>query len=413
MRSTIPSFEEKKVISLFAVLGYLGLVIGIISLLYVIRVLIAPLVVSTVFAMTLIPEVDRMERRGWKRGVAIGCIYLLFLLCCGLLIRCFVLASGQLGGLVSSVVPNVTSMVQKSTHAAAQWMVDRHISGSVSPTWLKPGDHLQSILGSGVQWVTAAIPAIAANLIWLFIVPIITFFILLDFHKILGKVLILVPSNRRTSVFSIVTDVTEVFGNYVRGMMLVMLLDMAVIYVTLCAAHLTQYALPLALSAGILYTIPYFGAIVSTLGIGLIALATHGLVSAIVLTLVMIFIHQVIFDNVIGPRILGGSVNLHPLLTLLALMAGGAMFGIGGTLLAVPIAAALQVVLVHMFPQLKTDVVSIHPIAAVEPKHTRSVRSRKTKFEVTETEVSDSQLDPAEESVEESINGLESKLEEV
>ena len=79
----------------------------------------------------------------------------------------------------------------------------------------------------------------------------------------------------------------------------------------------------------------------------------------------MIFIHQIVFDKIMAPRVIGGSVNLHPLLTLLALMVGGTLFGIGGTLLAVPIAAAFQVILVHLFPQFKTDVVAVRRAAAV------------------------------------------------
>jgi len=82
----------------------------------------------------------------------------------------------------------------------------------------------------------------------------------------------------------------------------------------------------------------------------------------------MIFIHQIVFDNIVAPRVIGGSVNLHPLLTLIALMAGGTLFGIGGTLLAVPIAAALQVILIRLFPQFKTDVVAVRRAANVVQK---------------------------------------------
>ena len=147
-----------------------------------------------------------------------------------------------------------------------------------------------------------------------------------------------------------------------------MVLDICVIFAVLWFAGLHDYALTLAITAGLLYTIPYFGALVSTILIGLVALATHGLTVAIVVVLIMIFIHQVVFDNIVAPRIIGGSVNLHPLLTLISLMAGGTLFGIGGTLLAVPIAAALQVILIRLFPQFKTDVVAVRRAAKVVQK---------------------------------------------
>ena len=166
-------------------------------------------------------------------------------------------------------------------------------------------------------------------------------------------------------MLTVVTDIIAVFGSYVRGVLTVMVLDITVIFLVLWVAGLRDYALTLAITAGLLYTIPYFGALVSTILIGLVALVTHGPVTAILLTLVMIFIHQIVFDMVLAPRVIGGSVNLHPLLTLLALMTGGTLFGIGGTLLAVPIAAAFQVVLVHLFPQFSTDVVAVRRATAV------------------------------------------------
>ena len=164
------------------------------------------------------------------------------------------------------------------------------------------------------------------------------------------------------------TDIIAVFGSYVRGVLTVMALDIVVIFLVLWAFGLRDYALTLAITAGLLYTIPYFGALVSTVLIGLVALATHGVTVAVALVLVMIFIHQIVFDNILAPRVIGGSVNLHPLLTLISLMAGGTLFGIGGTLLAVPVAAALQVILIRLFPQFKTDIVAVRRAANVVQK---------------------------------------------
>jgi predicted PurR-regulated permease PerM len=230
---------------------------------------------------------------------------------------------------------------------------------------LHQAGHLPELVGKGLQWFADNLPALAGNLVWIVVVPIITFFILLDFNKILGKTLLLAPQARREAVLTIVTDVIAVFGNWVRGVLIVMALDMVVVYIVLRIAGLGDYALTLAVTAGILNTIPYFGALTSTLLIGLASWATHGVGTGIGVTVAMVIIHQVIFDNIIAPRVIGGSVHLHPLLTLLALMAGGELFKIGGTLLAVPIAAAIQVVLVYLFPQLTTDVVAVRRAASV------------------------------------------------
>lgn len=371
-----PVFEQKKVLSLFAILAYIGLALLALYVLYQLSPLIPPFLVATIIAMTLTPEVDRLERTGLyglkvKRGAAIGLIYLLFLGVCAFIIYLIPRVAGQMVGLITSHIPDelLHGSSQTATGLADRWMNRLHVPSMMRPPVTYQAQHLPELLGNGLQWFRDNLPGLAGNLIWVVIVPIITFFILLDFNKIVGKFLLLVKRDRREGILTVVTDIIAVLGSWVRGVLTVMALDIAVIFVTLwltgmvishqhpnpAKPNLSDYALTLAVTAGILYTIPYVGAVVSTLLIGLVTLVTHGTVPALIVTCLMIIIHQVVFDNIIAPRVIGGSVHLHPLLTLIALMAGGTLFGIGGTLLAVPIAAAAQVVLVHLFPQFKTS----------------------------------------------------------
>jgi len=350
--------EQQKVVSVFMLLLYVCVIILGIATLYALRSLIPPLMVAAFFAMTLINEVDRMERSGWRRGVAITVIYLMFLLVIGLAVWAIdIIASGEVSALISNVLPPAVIHGSPSDVAsiADNWMAKNHFPLLLRPAVHNEARHVPEYIGRWVQWVTGYLPAFAQSLVWLVIVPVMTFFLLLDFHRILGKIFILFPTERRLALLNIVTEVIAVIGNYVRGVLIVMVSDIVVIYITLHLFHYDQYALPLAIMAGVLYTIPYFGAIASTTIIGLVALARMGPTPAVEVTLVMIIIHQVIYDNIVAPRVIGRNVNLHPLLTLLALLAGGTLFGIGGTLLAVPIAASIQVILVHAFPRLRTD----------------------------------------------------------
>jgi hypothetical protein len=72
----------------------------------------------------------------------------------------------------------------------------------------------------------------------------------------------------------------------------------------------------------------------------------------------MIVIHQFLFDQIIAPRIIGKQVGLHPLLAITAMLVGGTLMGIAGTLVAVPLAACAQVVIMHLYPRLSDDTVS-------------------------------------------------------
>lgn len=369
----VPVFEQKKVVSLFVVLAYFVLAVLALGMCYALRDLIPPFLVAAMVAMTLTPEVDRLERQGlfgkrFPRGLAIGVIYALFLGICVIVVKGLTLVSGQMADLFKLVPHALYGSPHEAALYVSNWMAAHHAPPALRAPVINQARHFGELLGNALRWFGDNLPALAGNLVWVVVVPIITFSILLDFNKILGKSLLLVAKERREGILETVTDIIAVLGSYVRGVVTVMALDIGVIFAVLWFAGLREYALTLAITAGLLYTIPYFGALASTILIGLVTLATHGLALAIVIVLVMIFIHQVVFDMILAPRIIGGSVNLHPLLTLIALMSGGTLFGIGGTLLAVPVAAALQVILIRLFPQFKTDVVAVRRAAKVVQK---------------------------------------------
>ena len=384
----VPTFEQKKVVSLFAVIAYLGAIIAGLYLLYALRSLVPPILVSVLIAITLINEVDRMERRGWRRGLAIAVIYFLFLLIGAMIVRGInALASGDLLVLLKSVIPPeaLSNDPHKIAEAASKWLNERHVPRAMQPAIVEQARHLPQITSTAVQWTTHNLPALAESVMWLVLVPVLAFFILLDFHKILGKIFVMVAHEKRTGLLTVVTEIVAVLGNYVRGILLVMVLDMLVIYVVLQLAGLGQYAFVLAITAGILYTIPYLGAVISTLLIGLTAFgATHSMGHALWVTAIMIFIHQIVFDNIVAPRVIGGSVNLHPLLTLLTLLSAGTLFGMWGVMLGVPVAATLQVIVLHIFPQLKTEE-GVMKKAEKAVKATLSSESEETKPPVRQT----------------------------
>jgi len=349
-----PSFPKQQVISLVTIMLWVMLFLTGVWLLIALRSLIPPFLVSLIAAMTLTPLVDQLQRRGYRRGLAIGIIYFLFLAGLVLILKgLYAVATGDVRDLVMGLIPD--QVKSGGTVGFSNWL-NTHLVSHHIPDFLRVPLVTQALrLPEIGAKVLATVPDMAGNVAWILLVPIITFFLLLDFDKILGKLLILVAAEKREDLLAVVYDIIAVFGNYVRGVLLVMILDIVVIYLVVLVAGMGKYASVLSITAGMLYTIPYFGAFVSTVTIGLVAYATRGLVTAIIVTLVMIVIHQVVFDNIIAPRVIGGSVNLHPLLTLGALLAGGTLFGIGGTLLAVPLAAALQVILIQIYPQLKLD----------------------------------------------------------
>ncbi len=363
--------------TLFAIVFYLLAIAAGLWLVYTLRALIPPFFIAITIALTLAPEIDRMERRGWRRGFAILVIYALFVAAFGALF--FVLVpyvSGQLGQVARHLIPpamlaqpvigpsgkvigvalgpHAGAATDHFSNIVADYMVRHNIPAIVRAPVVQQVQHVPAFLSASLSHLGTELPLFASNLIWVIIVPILAFYFLADYHTIMGKTLLFVRPEKRAGMLKLLNDVVAVFGNYVRGVVLMMLLDIVVTYCILRFLNV-QYAETVAVVAGILYAIPYLGAIVSTILIGLVAYSGAGLAKALLVLGIMIFVHQIVFDQIVAPRIIGRQVGLHPLWAISAMMIGGTLLGVGGTLLAIPLAAGTQVVLVHLYPKLRSD----------------------------------------------------------
>jgi hypothetical protein len=102
--------------------------------------------------------------------------------------------------------------------------------------------------------------------------------------------------------------------------------------------------------------VPYVGAVVTVVLISVVSLLSGGANFMLIVLAANILLHQVIFDQIITPRILGGHVGLHPILSIVALLAGNALLGLVGMILAVPVAACIQIGILALVPKLAQDI---------------------------------------------------------
>ena len=189
------------------------------------------------------------------------------------------------------------------------------------------------------------------------LVPIVTFTLLTDMSYLRRRLLFLLPEKIRGGVARTASDIGEVFSGYLRGMTQVCLAYMAAATVALFIASIwfppmRPYALLIALAGGLLYAVPYVGFVGVALLASIVALVSGAGTGAVLTFVLTLFVLNQTFDNVITPRIAGGAVKLHPLLSMLSLLLGASLFGLWGMLLAVPVAGSIQVVLFRLFPHL-------------------------------------------------------------
>ena len=202
-------------------------------------------------------------------------------------------------------------------------------------------DSLGERLSAGVQdssgsIVSGAILA-AEGLLSLVLALIITFFALKDGDRFVAWVKRSVPAARTDTADRVGRRAWHTLGGYLRGAALLGLVEGTIIAITLWLVG-AELAVPMAVLTFLAAFVPFVGAIVAGVLSVLVALATGGVTAAVIVAVVA-FVVQQLDNDLLAPVVYGKALDLHPVLILLSITAGGALFGIPGSFLAVPVTA--------------------------------------------------------------------------
>ncbi|HZH98389.1 MAG TPA: AI-2E family transporter, partial [Fimbriimonadaceae bacterium] len=377
-------------------------VVTTIYIAYLIREIWIPLALAFLIAMILDPVVDRLERRGWSRTWGSVLIYAAFLASVGLglwLAVPRVIEQGQ------QINQQISKFVPDRSAAGVQKALDKtNISPAAKQLLARGVQQVNKSLSSAGEWVGSHIADVASNLVWMVVIPVIAFYALKDFHIILAKGLLLVPRGQRDVVQTMVSEISAIFAKYMRAVALVSLMNAVATWLLLMVLGVPS-ALILGLVAGLLYSVPYIGAVITVVLIGLIAFLSGGFQHALIVVGATILVQQVLFDYIVMPKVLGGQVGLHPILSIIALLAGNVLLGLIGMILAVPIAASIQMAVLAMVPKLRHEIEL--PAA---PDQGRTVEEISEEIHDTQA-----QIDATEElhkSVSAAVDNIEAKIEE-
>ena len=206
-------------------------------------------------------------------------------------------------------------------------------------------ERLRGNTGSIAQRLQSGAALVGEILTGLIIAVLLTFFFLKDGQRMWTWMLATTTSERRTVWNELGHRIFVALGGYVRGIALVGLTDAVLIGLALVVIGV-PLVLPLMLLTFLGAFLPLIGAFVAGLAAVLIALVSNGVVAAL-LVLGAIIIVQQVEGNILYPLLMGRTVHLHPVVTLLALTVGGILAGIVGIFLAVPVAAVVSVLVEH------------------------------------------------------------------
>jgi predicted PurR-regulated permease PerM len=178
-------------------------------------------------------------------------------------------------------------------------------------------------------------------------------YLLADFPGIKRVVYRLVPLSRRPRVALLTDEILTRTGGYILGNLLTSLIAVACQYAILRALGV-PYALVLSVFVGILDLVPLIGSTIAGALVTVVALASVSLTAAVI-NVVFTISYRLAEDYLINPRVLKRTVDVRPLVTVVAVLLGGALLGIIGALIAVPTAAAIQLIITEViYPRMDT-----------------------------------------------------------
>ncbi|WP_415921077.1 AI-2E family transporter [Tateyamaria sp. SN6-1] len=335
-------------------LKYWGLAtLAVLVVLYALGDVLLPFFLGAAIAYFLDPVADWLEERGLSRGMATGLITIgaifIFVLGALLIIPTLVQQAIQLFNVAPELTRNITTFLTERFPSLADE------TSTISQSLKSIG---QTVSERGGQLLNSALTSAASllNVIVLFvIVPVVAVYLLLDWDRMIARVDALLPRDHAPTVRRLASEVDGTLAAFIRGMGTVCIILGAYYAIALMLVGL-QFGLVVGFIAGLLTFIPYVGAIVGgALAIGLALFQFWGDWHWIVLVAAIFQVGQLIEGNVLTPKLVGDSVGLHPVWLILSLSVFGTLFGFVGMLVAVPVAAALGVLVRFAIEQYKNS----------------------------------------------------------
>lgn len=312
-----------------------------VALLWVLGNAVVPFLVATAIAYFLEPVVRRLENLGTNRLWAAILISLLALV---VVVTIFLL-----------VVPVLVQQTIALFSVAPEYIARlTSFLGERFPALFEPESPLRKALAGlqtviqdfGVAVVNQALNtslALVDFLLLVFVVPVVTFYLMLDWPRVVAAVDKWLPRDQAPTIRMLSSQIDKVLAGFVRGQLTVCVILGSFYAVALAVVGL-QFGVVIGIFAGLISFIPFVGSLLGgVLSIGL-ALYQFWAEPVWILAVAAVFlIGQLVEGNVLTPKLVGGSVGLHPVWLLFSLSAFGALFGFAGLLVAVPVAASIGV----------------------------------------------------------------------
>lgn len=302
---------------------------------------ILPFALGGAIAYFLDPVADRFERIGLSRAAAVSLITLMafffFVVIVLLIIPTLVHQTVNL----FDIAPQLFRELQNFLTDKFPSLVDEN--STLRQSLITVGETIRSKGGQLLETVLSSAASVINIVVMMVVTPVVAFYLLYDWDRMIAQIDDLLPRDHAPVVRRLAGEIDATLASFVRGMGTVCLILGTFYAVALMLVGL-QFGLVVGAVAGLVTFIPYLGALLGgALAVGLALFQFWGDWLSIGLVAGIFVAGQMLEGNVLTPKLVGGSVGLHPVWLIFALSVFGALFGFVGMLVAVPVAASLGV----------------------------------------------------------------------
>jgi predicted PurR-regulated permease PerM len=332
---------ERQVIFWIAALAVLAAVLWLLS------DVLLPFVAGMALAYLLDPIARRAERLGIGRAVSALTVVTLVIVALVVAVMAVAPVVHEQFNAFAEKLPGYVAKLQSLISDQSRPWLAKLVGGESDP-----GKSVSTLVSQGSGFIGGFLASIWSGgravfsvLSLLIITPVVAFYLLLDWDRVLVTVDGWIPLQHRETVRGLARDIDNAIAGFVRGQAVICLVLAAFYAIGLTLAGL-NFGFLIGLMTGLLSFIPFVGAMTGFLVAGVVAIAQFWPAWTPILTVVGVFlIGQALEGYVLSPKLVGAKVGLHPVWMMFALIAAGYLFGFVGLLIAIPLAATIGVLL--------------------------------------------------------------------
>ncbi|HTV33762.1 MAG TPA: AI-2E family transporter [Methylocella sp.] len=351
----------------------IGTIAVILLMTILLHAVLLPFVAGLILAYLLAPVVQRLEALGLNRRLAAAGLVGLFITGVGGVVF---LATPILGSELASFIDHVPGYIGQlqafANDPSRPWL--RKIIGQGLTEAEQSAGELTSM---GAQWIASFLSSIwtssgaVLSLLSLCIVtPIVTIYLLIDWNELIATVERAIPPASRATVLALARDIDSSIGGFLHGQGTICLI-LAFYYALALSLAGLNHGILIGLSAGLISFVPYLGFFTGLiLSVCMVVLQVGPDWALILVVVVIFFLGQSLADYGLAPYLIASRIHLNPVFVMFAIAAFGYLFGFVGLLIAVPVAAAIGVVvrsLFHEYLLLEAEGTAMKEASSVMP----------------------------------------------